>query len=125
MRTRLSTFSAAALAASCFASAHAANAQAPAALVGQVSSANENAMEGVVVSAKKAGGTITVSVISDAKGNYNFPASRLEPGQYALAIRAVGYELDGPNAAEIAAGRAVNTTSMMSESGTSQWCGPS
>ncbi len=31
-------------------------------------------MEGVVVSAKKAGGTITVSVVSDEKGRYSFPA---------------------------------------------------
>src|SRR6266852_8116435 len=106
MRTRSSTFTAATLAAFCFAATHTANAQAPAALAGQVSSAKEGAMEGVVVSAKKAGGTITVSVVSDAKGNYSFPASRLEPGQYALAIRAVGYELDGPNTANVAAGSA-------------------
>src|SRR5215468_7432248 len=106
MRLHLATFTAAALAALCFATAHTASAQAPVALAGQVSSAKEGAMEGVVVSAKKAGGTITVSVISDARGNYSFPASRLEPGQYALAIRAVGYELDGSKTAEIAAGRA-------------------
>src|ERR1700730_7125432 len=106
MRTRLSTFTAAALAAFCFATTHAATAQAPAALAGQVSSAKEDAMEGVVVSAKKAGGTITMSVVSDAKGHYSFPASRLEPGQYALEIRAVGYELDGPKTAEVAAEQA-------------------
>ena len=103
MRTRLSTFTAVALAGFCFAAPHTATAQAPAALAGQVSSAKEGAMEGVVVSAKKADGTITVSVVSDAKGHYSFPASRLEPGQYALAIRAVGYELDGPKTAEVAA----------------------
>ena len=40
-------------------------------LSGQVSSAEENAMEGVVVSAKKAGSTITVSVISDAQGHFS------------------------------------------------------
>jgi virginiamycin B lyase len=104
MRKRLSLFTTAAVAAFCFAAIGAANAQAPVALAGQVSSAKEGAMEGVVVSAKKAGGTIAVSVISDAKGHYSFPAARLEPGQYALAIRAVGYELDGPKTAEIAAG---------------------
>src|SRR6202047_3321325 len=103
MSTRLSIFTAA-LAAFCF--AHAATAQAPAALAGQVSSAKEGAMEGVVVSARKAGGTITVSVVTDAKGHYSFPASKLEPGQYALTIRAVGYELDGPKAADVAAGQA-------------------
>ncbi|HMA74879.1 MAG TPA: carboxypeptidase regulatory-like domain-containing protein [Xanthobacteraceae bacterium] len=104
MCIRLFTF-AAALAAFCF-TTHAANAQAPAALAGQVSSVKEGAMEGVVISAKKAGGTVTVSVVSDAKGHYSFPASKLEPGQYALTIRALGYELDGPKAAEVAAGNA-------------------
>jgi virginiamycin B lyase len=102
MRTRFSAITAAALL-SC-ALPHAANAQA--ALAGQVSSAKEGAMEGVVVSAKKAGGTITVSVITDATGHYSFPASRLEPGHYALGARAAGYELDGPNGADVSAGPA-------------------
>ena len=65
----------------------------PAALVGQVTSQEEGPMEGVVVSAKKDGSTITVSVISDDKGHFSFPASRLEPGHYTLKIRAVGYNL--------------------------------
>src|SRR2546429_6879068 len=72
------------------------------ALVGKVSSEVECPMEGVVVSAKKAGSTITVSVISDEQGRYQFPASRLEPGQYSLKIRAVGYVLDGSGSAEVA-----------------------
>jgi virginiamycin B lyase len=76
MRTRLSVLSAA-FAVIWIASPTVAGAQAPAALGGQVSSAKEGAMEGVVVSAKKAGGTVTVSVVSDAKGHYSFPASRL------------------------------------------------
>ena len=59
--------------------------QAPAALTGQVSSQAEGAMEGVVVSAKKAGSTITISVVSDKDGRYAFPASKLEPGQYGLS----------------------------------------
>jgi hypothetical protein len=84
----------------------AAQAQAQGALTGQVSSVKEGAMEGVVVSAKKAGGTITVSVISDEKGRYTFPAERLEPGHYTLGARAAGYDLDGPNAADVAAGQA-------------------
>jgi virginiamycin B lyase len=106
MRTRLSTLTAAAMAAFCFAAAHAANAQAPAALAGQVSSAKEGAMEGVVVSAKRAGSTITVSVITDEKGRYSFPAERLEPGHYTLGARAAGYDLDGPKAADVTAGQA-------------------
>jgi virginiamycin B lyase len=80
-------------------------ARAQVALSGQVSSAREGAMEGVVVSAKKDGGTITVSVVSDDKGHFGFPASRLPPGHYALGIRAVGYDLDGPKDAVVAAGR--------------------
>jgi streptogramin lyase len=70
--------------------------QATAALSGEVSSAREGLMEGVVVSAKPDGSTITVSVVSDNKGHFSFPASRLPPGHYALGIRAVGYDLEGP-----------------------------
>ena len=82
----------------------AAYAQGGAALAGQVSSAKEGAMEGVVVSAKKDGATIAVSVVSDNKGHYSFPAGRLEPGHYTLKIRATGYELDGTNAADVKPG---------------------
>jgi streptogramin lyase len=78
-------------------------AQAAAVLVGQVSSAEEGAMEGVVVSAKKAGSTITVSVVSDEKGHFSFPAGKIEPGQYALRIRAAGFELDGPKTIDVGA----------------------
>jgi virginiamycin B lyase len=81
-------------------------AQTAAALSGQVSSAEESAMEGVVVSAKKAGSTITVSVVSDENGHFSFPASKIEPGQYTLRIRAAGYELDGPKTADAGAGAA-------------------
>ena len=84
-----------------------ARAQAPAALTGQVSSAVEGPLEGVLVSAKRDGSTVTVSVVSDHAGRFSFPASRLAPGHYALAIRAVGYDLDGPKTADVSAG---NTT---------------
>ena len=70
------------------------------ALSGEVTSAKEGAMEGVVVSAKKDGATITVSVVSDDKGHFGFPASRLDPGHYAIGIRATGYDLDGPKDAD-------------------------
>src|SRR3954468_10307676 len=76
-------------------------AQAPAALSGKVSAPGEAAMEGVLVSAKKAGGTITVTVVSDENGSYSFPAAKLSPGQYAISIRAIGYDLDGPKQIEI------------------------
>src|SRR5579863_8704881 len=86
-----------------------AQAQAPAALSGQVTSTEEGPMEGVVVSAKKDGSTISISVVSDAAGRFAFPAARLEPGHYALKARAAGYELDGTasskGAAEVAAGQ--------------------
>jgi virginiamycin B lyase len=80
-------------------------AQTAAALSGEVSSAREGLMEGVVVSAKKDGSTITVSVVSDAKGHFSFPAARLEPGHYAIGIRATGYDLDGPRDVTLAAGQ--------------------
>src|SRR5215472_13186351 len=75
----------------------------PSVLAGQVTSAEEGPMEGVVVSAKKDGSTITVSVITDKQGHYSFPASRLEPGHYSMKIRAVGYSLSTPAAADLAA----------------------
>jgi virginiamycin B lyase len=81
-----------------------AQAQSPVALAGQVSSTEEGAMEGVLVSAKKAGSTISVTVVSDAQGSYSFPAARLDPGQYSLRIRAVGYDLDRPANVDVSAG---------------------
>jgi len=78
-------------------------AQAPSALTGQVSSAAEGAMEGVLVSAKKAGSNITITVVSDKSGRYTFPANRLDAGQYSLRVRAVGYDLDGAATVEVAA----------------------
>ena len=78
----------------------------PAALVGQVTSQEEGPMEGVVVSAKKDGSTITVSVISDKQGHFSFPASRLDPGHYTLKIRAVGYSLEAQATADLAAQKA-------------------
>jgi virginiamycin B lyase len=80
--------------------------QVPAALMGQVTSEEEGPMEGVVVSAKMEGSTITVSVISDKQGHYSFPANRLAPGHYSLRIRAVGYDLDGLGGADVAAQKA-------------------
>ncbi len=64
----------------------AAHAQAPAALTGQISSAAEGPMEGVVVSAKRDASSLTISVVSDNAGKFSFPASKLEPGRYSLAI---------------------------------------
>ncbi len=80
-------------------------AAAQAALAGKVSSGEEGAIEGVLVSAKRTGATVTITVVSDKEGRYAFPAAKLEPGRYSIRIRAVGYDLDGPGAAEVAANR--------------------
>ncbi len=81
------------------------HAQAPAPLSGVVSSASEGAMEGVVVSARRDGSSITISVVSDAQGRFAFPTGRLEPGHYGLAIRATGYDLGTGAAVDIEAGK--------------------
>jgi virginiamycin B lyase len=72
------------------------------ALTGLVSSAEENAMEGVLVSATGEGSTVTFTVVTGKDGRFSFPASKLTPGQYVLRVRAVGYDLDNQNAVEIA-----------------------
>jgi virginiamycin B lyase len=77
-------------------------AQAGPALAGKVA-AGQEPLEGVLVSAQRSGSTITVTVVSGKDGSYNFPAARLEPGQYSLRIRAIGYELDGPDRVTVAA----------------------
>ena len=79
-----------------------AEAQPALALSGQVTSAEEGPMEGVVVSAKKDGSTISISVVTNAAGRFAFPVARLEPGHYTLSARAAGYELDGAMAADVA-----------------------
>ena len=71
-------------------------------LTGKVT-AGQEALEGVLVSARKDGSTVTVTVVSDKDGRYSFPAARLEPGRYSLRIRAVGYELDNNNPVSVAA----------------------
>ena len=68
-------------------------AQPAAALAGRVTSTAEGPMEGVLVSAKRAGSNKTVTVVTRADGRYSFPRERLEPGRYALSIRAVKYAL--------------------------------
>ena len=65
-------------------------------MVGQVTSVEEGPMEGVLVSARKAGSTLTTTVVTDQQGRYAFPRARLEPGEYALRIRAIGYEMARP-----------------------------
>src|SRR5262245_40246795 len=77
----------------------------PAAFGGKVSSQEEGPMEGVVVNARRNGATFTVSVVSDAQGKYSFPRTHLEPGSYAVTIRAVGYDLTNPGPVEVKDGK--------------------
>jgi len=70
----------------------------PAALAGTVSSTDEGKMEGVVVSAKRPGSTIMVSVSTNAQGQYSFPEGRLAPGAYDITMRAIGYTLPSTKA---------------------------
>src|SRR5580692_8443781 len=67
-----------------------------AALTGTVSSDVEGKMEGVVVTANRPGSIVQVSVTTDAQGRYAFPANRLDPGEYKISIRAVGYDIASP-----------------------------
>ncbi len=71
------------------------------ALTGRVSSAEEDAMEGVVVSAKKIGSSITISVVTDNHGHFTFPLAKLGAGAYSLRIRASGYELEAPVSVDV------------------------
>ena len=70
-------------------------------LTGSVSSPAEGAMEGVLVSAQKTGSPITVTVVSDEHGRFHFSDGQITSGNYALRIRAAGYDLDGPQAVEV------------------------
>jgi streptogramin lyase len=70
-------------------------------LTGIVSSEAEGNMEGVVVSARKPGSIVQVSVTSDAQGRYTFPENRLQAGEYTLSIRAAGYDISAPTKAVV------------------------
>jgi virginiamycin B lyase len=76
-------------------------AHAQTALTGQVTSVEEGAMEGVLVSAKRTGSTVTTTVVSDAQGNYSFPSNKLEAGQYSIRVRAIGFDLDRPTTVDV------------------------
>lgn len=71
------------------------------ALTGKVTSQAEGAMEGVLVSAKREGSTVTITVVSDAQGQYSFPKDRLDAGAHTVTMRAVGYELPSPGSASV------------------------
>jgi streptogramin lyase len=83
-----------------------------AALSGEVTSPAGHPMEGVVVGATRAGTTITIEVVSNHAGDYEFPASSIGPGRYQLRIRAIGYALAGPG--EVAVRGGTTTTANLS-----------
>lgn len=59
-------------------------------LTGNIKSLSGEKMEGVTVSAKGEGETITTSVFTDREGNYYFPA--LPGGHYRVWTQAIGFE---------------------------------
>src|SRR6185503_2123172 len=71
-------------------------------LTGTVTSAGAP-MEGVVVTVRQSGSTIATSVVSDTKGRYHFPRGRLAAGDYAVSIKAAGFDLDKPAPIQVAA----------------------
>jgi virginiamycin B lyase len=73
-------------------------------LSGQVTSP-QGALDGILVTAKKAGSTIAYTVPTDDKGRYSFPSAKIEPGDYTLTIRAASYDLDGPGKTTVAPGK--------------------
>ena len=77
-------------------------------LTGMVTSDAEGHMGGVLVTARPEGVNMTVTVISDDQGHYAFPPGRLQPGKFALTIRAAGYELAGQTVAEIKTDKAAH-----------------
>ena len=84
-------------------------AQGQAALTGTVSSDAEGKMEGVVVTANKPGSIVQVSVTTDAQGRYTFPENRLDPGEYTINIRAVGYDINSPTKATVESEKTATT----------------
>ena len=80
----------------------------PTALTGTVSSVGEGTMEGVLVTVRREGANHTVTVVSDATGRYSFPRTHVEAGTYRVAIRAIGYDLAGPDTVAVDAGSAGN-----------------
>src|SRR5258706_14446950 len=59
-------------------------------LTGSITSASGQKLEGVQVSAKMEGATITTSVYTDLNGDYFFPA--MADGKYRVWVQALGFE---------------------------------
>src|SRR5262249_22740108 len=83
-------------------------AQSGVALTGLVISEEEERMEGVVVTAHREGSPISISVVTDETGRFNFPESKLPDGDYLLKIRAIGYDLVGQRGVDVRSGVTAN-----------------
>ena len=64
------------------------------ALTGVVTSAEEGPMEGVLVSARKAGSTMTITVVTDEQGRYRFRT--IQPGLYPGRTRHYHVKVQAP-----------------------------
>ncbi|MBM3776620.1 MAG: hydrolase [Acidimicrobiia bacterium] len=85
-------------------SPHASGADAPA-LCGVAAAQGEGRLEGVLVTARRKEASFSVTVSTNEQGRYCFPRSHLQPGEYALRIRATGYDLEGSPRADVKADR--------------------
>jgi mono/diheme cytochrome c family protein len=74
-------------------------------LSGTITSASGQKLEGVTVSAKQEGSTITTSVYTDSTGNYYFPS--LPTGKYHVWAQALGFERT-TSSVDLSAGRRQN-----------------
>ena len=52
-------------------------------------------MEGVLVTARREGSTISHTVSTRADGTFSFSGDILSAGKHVLSVRAIGYEIDG------------------------------
>jgi virginiamycin B lyase len=75
------------------------------ALSGRVTAADGAPLEGVLVRAKRAGSTVSVTVVTNRDGKFSFPAARLAPNTYNLDIRAVGFDLASTLTVQIETGK--------------------
>jgi virginiamycin B lyase len=83
-------------------------------------------IEGVVVTVRRSG--IATSVVSDAQGRYHFPRDRLAVGDYAVSIKAAGFDLDNAAPISIAASQSkiadlalVQTKDMAAQLSNTEW----
>src|SRR5260221_11063882 len=76
-------------------------AEGDAALTGIVSPKAKGKRGGVVAPPRRAKSIVQVSVTTDAAGRYSSPRNRLQPGEYSLDTRAVGYDIDSPSKAMV------------------------